>query len=299
VAAPAENRGICPGCSLAVTTAHPRMVDEASGKYWHRPCFDQKDKGGAEGDGSAAAEDRGLCPVCNLMVTTAHPRTVDEPTGQYYHRTCYEERDKVVDVVDPEAEEPEEWGDEGDGTSKTGTKKKRCTMDGCKKSMYKNNFCAQHFREQSGFNTVNFAKMMGGDNSMDMKQMTKNYKAMTMKMSKKGPISIGGAAKKESKKSAGGVGNAMIAPSKKFLERNSTSESPDKPPDEPAEAPADFVKCQMCDEKEAPHAATNHCEDCDEDMCDVLARAHQRAKMSKGHVLTPIGAKPAATEAAT
>jgi len=44
VATPAENRGICPGCSLAVTTVHPRMVDEATGKYWHRPCFDQKDK---------------------------------------------------------------------------------------------------------------------------------------------------------------------------------------------------------------------------------------------------------------
>jgi len=296
VAAPAENRGICPGCSLAVTTAHPRMVDEATGKYWHRPCFDQKDKGGAEGEGSA--EDRGLCPVCNLMVTTAHPRTVDEPTGQYYHRTCYEERDKVVDVVDADAEDGAdvEGGEEGeDGTTKTGTKKKRCTMEGCKKSMYKNNFCAQHFREQSGFNTVNFAKMMGGDNSMDMKQMTKNYKAMTMKMSKKGPISIGGAAKKESKKAASGVGNAMIAPSKKFLERTSVSESNEKP-DEPSDPP-DFVKCQMCDEKEAPHAATNHCEDCDEDMCDVLARAHQRAKMSKGHVLTPIGAK--AAEAAT
>jgi len=287
---------------LAVTTAHPRMVDEATGKYWHRPCFDQKDKGGVEGEGSA--EDRGLCPVCNLMVTTAHPRTVDEPTGQYYHRTCYEERDKVVDVVDPDAEVEDGADGEGedgeDGTSKTGgTKKKRCTMEGCKKSMYKNNFCAQHFREQSGFNTVNFAKMMGGDNSMDMKQMTKNYKAMTMKMSKKGPISIGGGGKKESKKAAGGVGNAMIAPSKKFLERNSTSESTEKPAEEPAPEPAaDFVKCQMCDEKEAPHAATNHCEDCDEDMCDVLSRAHQRAKMSKGHVLTPIGGVKAA-EAAT
>jgi hypothetical protein len=273
------------------------MVDEASGKYWHRPCFDQKDKGAAEGEGSA--EDRGLCPVCNLMVTTAHPRTVDEPTGQYYHRTCYEERDKVADVAD-HGEDAEEGGDgegeEGEeGANKTGTKKKRCTMEGCKKSMYKNNYCAQHFREQSGFNTVNFAKMMGGDNSMDMKQMTKNYKAMTMKMSKKGPISIGGAAKKESKKSSGGVGNAMIAPSKKFLERNSSSENQDMPTAD-LTGPADFVKCQMCDEKEAPHAATNHCEDCDEDMCDVLARAHQRAKMSKGHVLTPIGgAKESAT----
>jgi hypothetical protein len=223
---------------------------------------------------------------------------MDEPTSQYYHRTCYEERDKVVDSTDADPEEggEAEGGEEGEeGGAKTG-KKKRCTMDGCKKSMYKNGFCAQHFREQSGFNTVNFAKMMGGDNSMDMKQMTKNYKAMTMKMSKKGPISIGGAPKKESKKSAGGVGNAMIAPSKKYLERTSSSESPEKPSDEPegeASPPADFVKCQMCDEKEAPHAATNHCEDCDEDMCDVLARAHQRAKMSKGHVLTPIGAKPA------
>lgn len=84
----------------------------------------------------------------------------------------------------------------------------------------------------------------------------------------------------------------MIAPSKKFLERNSSSENQDKPEDG-TEGSSDFVKCQMCDEKEAPHAATNHCEDCDEDMCDVLARAHQRAKMSKGHVLTPIGAKAA------
>jgi hypothetical protein len=185
------------------------MVDEASGKYWHRPCFDQKDKGVVEGEGSA--EDRGLCPVCNLMVTTAHPRTVDEPTGQYYHRTCYEERDKVVDVVDPGEDVEDGEGGDGEGGEEEGdatktAKKKRCTMDGCKKSMYKNNFCSQHFREQSGFNTVNFAKMMGGDNSMDMKQMTKNYKAMTMKMSsKKGPISIGGATtKKESKKSGGG-----------------------------------------------------------------------------------------------
>ena len=282
-----------------MTTAHPRMVDEATGKYWHRPCFDQKDKGGEQ----ASAEDRGLCPVCNLMVTTAHPRTVDEPTGQYYHRTCYEERDKGVDqdVGDQDADDGgDAEGEDEEGSMKTG-KKKRCTVEGCKKSMYKNTFCAQHFREQSGFNTVNFAKMMGGDNSMDMKQMTKNYKAMTMKMSKKGPISIGGAG---AKKKTGGVGNAMIAPSKKFLEKNGVDA--DKPeesgeageagetPESPAVS-ADFVKCQMCDEKEAPHAATFHCEVCDEDMCDVLARAHQRAKMSKGHTLTPIGAKPAET----
>jgi hypothetical protein len=84
----------------------------------------------------------------------------------------------------------------------------------------------------------------------------------------------------------------MIAPSKKYLERNSSSENQDKPDD-----PPDFVKCQMCDEKEAPHPATNHCDVCDEDMCDVLARAHQRAKMSKGHVLTPIGGTKAAASA--
>lgn len=277
------------------------MVDEATGKYWHRPCFDQKDKGGEQ----ANAEDRGLCPVCNLMVTTAHPRTVDEPTGQYYHRTCYEDRDKAADAGDAEADAGGDGeGEDGEeGGANSGGKKKRCTVEGCKKSMYKNNFCAQHFREQSGFNTVNFAKMMGGDNSMDMKQMTKNYKAMTMKMSKKGPISIGGG-----KKKSGGVGNAMIAPSKKFLEKNGDGDKPDEAggaeeqPGEtaaetPAALPADFVKCQMCDEKEAPHAATFHCEDCDEDMCDVLARAHQRAKMSKGHVLTPVGApKPAEAE---
>lgn len=178
--------------------------------------------------------------------------------------------------------------------------KNLCTRIASVLSIFENNrvkvFVHNDELRMTGFNTVNFAKMMGGDNSMDMKQMTKNYKAMTMKMSKKGPISIGGA-----KKKSGGVGNAMIAPSKKFLEKNGEADKSDEAGateetgESPAETPAaDFVKCQMCDEKEAPHAATFHCEDCDEDMCDVLARAHQRAKMSKGHVLTPIGAaKPA------
>jgi len=282
-------------------------VDESTGKYWHRPCFDQKDKGG--GEDAAAAEDRGLCPVCNLMVTTAQARTVDEPTGQYYHRSCYEERDKVVDAPEPDAEE---GGDEGeevgeDGAPKSTGKKKRCTAEGCKKSMYKNNYCAQHFREHSGFNTVNFAKMMGGDNSMDMKQMTKNYKAMTMKMSKKGPISIGAKKGGDGGTKKGAMGNAMIAPSKKFLaaaekvaaEEESAAAAPSESPTaaEAAAASTDFVLCKMCDEKEAPHPATTHCQQCDEDMCDVLARAHQRQKMSKGHTLTPIRGKPA--EAAT
>jgi len=289
VAAPAENRGICPGCSQMVTTAHPRTVDETSGKYWHRPCFDAKDKVGEDAKaGEPAAEDRGLCPVCTLMVTTAHPRTVDEPTGKYYHRSCFEDKDKVA-AAEAEAEEQAVDG-AGDGADADGGadaaadadaqkpgKKKRCTMEGCKKSAYKNNYCAQHFRETSGFTTVNFAKMMAGDNSMDMKQMTKNYKAMTMKMSKKGPA-IGKSKPKKGSKKDGGEQDGEADGEGGEAEASAA-------PDAAAALPADFVQCRMCDESDPVHPATTRCQECEEDMCDVIARAHQRAKLSKGHTL--------------
>jgi len=300
VAATGENRGICPGCSQMVTTAHPRTVDETTKAYWHRPCYDAKEKAATDGVKAGPAEDRGLCPVCNLMVTTAHPRTVDEPTGKYYHRSCFEEKDKVAaaEAAEAEAAEGEDGGDGEDGeadgaeadddASKPG-KKRKCSVDGCKKSAYKNEMCAQHFRERSGFTTVNFAKMMGGDTTMDMKLMTKNYKAMTMKMSKKGPV-IGGKGKAPA--AAGGaktkgMGNAMIPPSKKFLEQKEAEAAgggAEETPPAAATSP-DFVQCRMCDENEPVHAATTRCQDCEEDMCDVIARAHQRAKMSKSHTL--------------
>jgi tripartite motif-containing protein 56 len=56
---------------------------------------------------------------------------------------------------------------------------------------------------------------------------------------------------------------------------------------------AEFVACQLCDDE---HVAVFYCVECGENMCELIANAHQKAKLSRNHKLISLSGKSSSSE---